>query len=87
MNGLNYRKENIQKKLLTKMVFKMRIKKSTPSRIGVNQPPILHGPRNERGPGTERKEGKNQPGQGDSQRGGNGQWEEEEVVEAKQADA
>ena len=30
---------------------------------------------------------KNQPGQGDSERGRNGQWEEEEVVEAKQADA
>ena len=36
---------------------------------------------------TERKEGKNQPSHGDSQRGRNGRWEEEEVVEARQADA
>ena len=37
-----------------------------------------------RGQGTERKGGKNQPGQGDSERGRNGPCEEEEVVEAKQ---
>ena len=42
---------------------------------------------NERRQGTERKGGRNQQGQGDSKRGRNGPWEEEEVVEVKQVDA
>ena len=39
-----------------------------------------------RGQGTEKKGEQNQPGQGDSERGRNGPWEEEEVVEAKRVD-
>ena len=40
----------------------------------------------ERGLGAERKGEKTQPGQGDSERGRTGPWEEEEVVEAKRVD-